>query len=206
MDHPDEAAEWPFPGLGRGIYRCLYIDPPWYYSGGKAGRPQHYPRMKDAELATLPVRDLVHPDGALLFMWVTSPKMEHALRLARAWGFRLSGRAFVWVKTHRRFDAGSPPLFLPRDGFHTGTGYTTRKNAEDVLLFKVGRRPPRRLRKDIPELIISPLREHSRKPDVTAERIETYCEGPRAELFARTRREGWDAWGNETSKFGREAA
>jgi N6-adenosine-specific RNA methylase IME4 len=36
-------------------------------------------------------------------------------------------------------------------------------------------------------------------------RIERLVGGPYLELFARSRRSGWDAWGNELDKF-REAA
>jgi hypothetical protein len=46
-------------------------------------------------------------------------------------------------------------------------------------------------------LIVSPRREHSRKPDEVYERIERLVDGPYLELFARQRRPGWDAWGRE---------
>ena len=55
--------------------------------------------------------------------------------------------------------------------------------------------------KDEPELIVAPLREHSRKPDEYHELCEAYSEGPHAELFSRCDRPGWQAWGNETGKF-----
>jgi N6-adenosine-specific RNA methylase IME4 len=42
--------------------------------------------------------------------------------------------------------------------FFTGMGYTTRKNAELCLLALRG--SPKRLRRDIHELIIAPRREH----------------------------------------------
>jgi MT-A70 len=39
---------------------------------------------------------------------------------------------------------------------------------------------------------------HSEKPDVFYDLIEAYFPNlPKLELFARRRREGWDAWGNE---------
>jgi N6-adenosine-specific RNA methylase IME4 len=78
-------------------------------------------------------------------------------------------------------------------------GFTTRKNAEDCLLFRTGR--PQRLARDVPEVIISPVREHSRKPEEAFARIERFCPGPRVELFAREHREGWDAWGEEAGLF-----
>ena len=40
--------------------------------------------------------------------------------------------------------------------------------------------------------------EHSRKPDEVQERIEAmYPNATKLEMFARRRREGWDAWGDE---------
>jgi N6-adenosine-specific RNA methylase IME4 len=49
-------------------------------------------------------------------------------------------------------------------------------------------------------LIVAPLREHSRKPDEMYDLIETTWPGPRLELFARYRRDGWLQWGNEELK------
>ena len=46
--------------------------------------------------------------------------------------------------------------------------------------------------------IISPVEKHSKKPDITREKIiELAGDLPRAELFARQKIPGWDAWGNE---------
>jgi site-specific DNA-methyltransferase (adenine-specific) len=48
------------------------------------------------------------------------------------------------------------------------------------------------------QFIISPLREHSRKPDEAREKIiELMGDIPRLEMFAREKKAGWDAWGNE---------
>ena len=38
---------------------------------------------------------------------------------------------------------------------------------------------------------------HSRKPAAFMEMVESVSPGPRLEMFARRRREGWSAWGNE---------
>ena len=50
---------------------------------------------------------------------------------------------------------------------------------------------------NVRKLIVSPRREHSRKPDEVYERIEALCEGPYLEMFARFARPGWDRWGTE---------
>jgi hypothetical protein len=67
---------------------------------------------------------------------------------------RYSGRAFVWVKT--KVSATAPTIHRERD-LHVGMGFTTRKNAEDCLIFRTGM--PTRLARDVHEVIISPRRE-----------------------------------------------
>lgn len=192
------------PPLPSGPFRAIVADPPWRFSGGTKGRPQHYPRMSDTEIAVLPVGALADPAGCWLFLWVTSPKLPAAFAIAAAWGFRYSARAFVWIKTHRRLDGAGPALFVHPGSLHRGTGYTTRKNAEDCLLFRRGR--PKRLARDVFEVIFAPPREHSRKPPEAAERIERFCEGPYLELFSRESRPGWSSWGTEAGKFDRRVA
>ena len=188
-----------FAGLAHNGYRCLLIDPPTRFVAGTKGRPQHYERMTDADIAALPVADLLHPEGAWIFLWVTSPKLYSPPGsrtqlgpddVPRAWGARYSGRAFVWVKT--KAAAAIPIIDCERD-LHVGMGFTTRKNAEDCLLFRTGM--PQRLARDVREVIVSPVRQHSRKPDEAIVRIERFCPGPRVELFARETREGWDHGG-----------
>jgi N6-adenosine-specific RNA methylase IME4 len=117
------------------------------------------------------------------------------------WGFRYSAIAFTWVKLKR-----DHVLTGERD-LHVGLGYTTRKNTELCLLARRG--SPKRRSTKVRELIVSPRREHSRKPDEIHERIEQYCAGPYVELFARSSRKGWRTWGAEATKFDeplREAA
>lgn len=196
-------ADGPFAGLQRHGYRVVLADPPWVFSGGTKGRPQHYARMTDRELMRLPVEDLAHPDGCWLFLWTTSPRLFLTDRIAEAWGFRYSGRGFVWIKTERSKETDTP-LFVFKDGLHTGHGYTTRKNAEDALIFRRG--APKRQCAAVHEIILAPIREHSRKPVEQYERIERFAEGPYVELFARQSRPGWDSWGLEKGKFDAEAA
>ncbi len=200
---------WPFGDLTPHHYRAAVIDPPWRFSAGAKGRPQHYPRMTDAEIAALPIAELAHPDGAFFFLWITSPIdgprfWQKIYPSWRAAGVRYSSRAFVWIKTHRVNARGGDALFFHKDSFHSGQGFTTRKNAEDCLLFRIGK--PKRLRKDIREPIFSPLREHSRKPDEAYERIEKFCAGPFADVFSRESRPNWDTFGNERTKFDEVAA
>lgn len=57
---------------------------------------------------------------------------------------------------------------------------------------------PKRISKKVFQLIISPLQEHSKKPEEARKRIvELMGDLPRIELFARQKYPGWDVWGDE---------
>jgi len=57
---------------------------------------------------------------------------------------------------------------------------------------------PKRIDRNIPQVIMSVRKKHSQKPVETYERIEKLLgDVPKIELFARSRRKGWDTWGNE---------
>jgi len=170
-------------------YSVILADPPWEYrvwSKKGAGRSaeNHYPTMNLADISALPVADLADTDCAL-FLWVTFPLLPDAFKVVEAWGMKYKSVAFVWAKTLRK-----------SDGWHIGMGHYTRANAEICLLATNG--SPKRVSKSVRQLIVSPVEEHSKKPDETRSRIvQLFGDIPRIELFARQRADGWDAWGNE---------
>ncbi len=92
------------------------------------------------------------------------------------------------------------PLLAERD-FFTGLGFWTRANPEPCLLATRGH--PKRSAGDVRKLLISPRREHSRKPDETYALIERLLPGPYLELFARRSQPGWDGFGNQEGLFDR---
>ena len=200
------SSEHAFFGLRRRYYRVAMIDPPWKFSGGTEGRPQHYKRMTDAEIAALPIAELAHPDGMFVFLWITSPIDGPRFwgKIAPVWekqGLRYSGRGFVWIKLAPE---ASDSVYIHRSFLSFGQGYTTRKNAEDALIFKVG--APKRRAADVPEIIIAARGRHSEKPDEAYARVEKFCAGPYADVFSRKRRANWDCSGDEVGKFNGEAA
>ena len=147
---------------------------------------KHYPTMGIDELCALPVPELAAKDCAL-FLWATFPQLPEALRLIRAWGFRYKTVAFVWLKRNRK----SPSWFY-------GMGYWTRSNAEICLLATKGK--PKRQSAGVHQLLISPIEQHSKKPDAAREKIVALMgDLPRIELFARASPPGWDVWGNEVA-------
>ena len=177
-------------------FSILYADPPWQFKRRSSfaqahsfksqptGRITPYPTMNTEAICALNVEALAEADCVLL-LWATYPMLPDALHVTSAWGFRFKTVAFTWVK-RTRSDLG----------FHFGMGYWTRANPELCLLATRGH--PRRHSAKVPNLIIAPVRDHSRKPDEVRERIITLCgDLPRAELFARETTPGWSTWGNE---------
>jgi N6-adenosine-specific RNA methylase IME4 len=202
-------SDWPFGDLGRSRYAAILADPPWHFRARTALQVGNWTSRRDAEkhyevmgvddIAKLPVKGLAAKD-AHLFLWTTGPCLRQAFEVIEAWGFRYSAVAFTWVKLKRSFDA-TQLRFLPtlESDLHVGLGLTTRKNTEFCLLGRRGN--AHRNAKDVREVILSPVREHSRKPAEAKRRIERYCDGPYLELFSRETSAGWDSWGLEAGKF-----
>ncbi|MEH6630186.1 MAG: MT-A70 family methyltransferase [Halopseudomonas aestusnigri] len=174
-------------------YGVIYADPPWTFKTfskkGEGKSPQaNYDCMSIKDICHLPVGNLAAKDCALL-MWCTWPMIFEAKTVAEAWGFKYSGLAWEWIK------------YNPDTGKYAfGGGYGTRKNLEPCLLFRRGK--PKALNRSTRDFIFAKRREHSRKPDEAYPLIENLFKGPYVELFARQQRPGWDAWGNQTDKFG----
>jgi N6-adenosine-specific RNA methylase IME4 len=168
--------------LVRRGYRAgaILVDPPLLQGQGNPharSAARHYPVLSADAIAALPVAALAAPDCAL-FLWALWPALPDALAMIEAWGFEYITNAFLWVK---QTPSG--------DKLWTGLGGWTRSNSEPCLLAVKGN--PKRLARDVHQVIMTPLREHSRKPDEIYDRIERLVAGPYLELFAREQRAGW---------------
>ena len=201
-------------GLEPGSFRAIAADPPWNFKsytaiqtqnpGSRRDVERHYGTMSLDDIKALPVRDLAHPDGCHLFLWATGPCLPQAFEVMAAWGFKYSSDVFVWCKLRKALVVEQLRLTASADSdFHVGLGLTSRKNVEYVLLGRRGN--CKRVAKNVRQLILSPVRQHSRKPDEFYTRVERYCAGPYAELFARQSRPGWSTWGAESTKFDQAA-
>lgn len=209
-DHPlDPAFEQPLPEI-EGGWGLIKADPPWKFRSWVANAnpdsdrsaERHYRTMSLDEIMALPVKQVAAKDAHLM-LWITMPFLAAGVHvpLMKAWGFKPSSSAFVWLKLKRKAGIQYELITLadlPRY-LHIGMGHTTRKNAEICLLGRRGN--AKRTAKDVLEPIISPVREHSRKPDEAYERAQRYAAGPYLELFSREERPGWTTWGNETGKL-----
>ncbi len=190
--------------VGQGVDVYL-VDPPWKFSSNSAAKPgrnamRHYPTMSLAEIEAIPIKPTL-AENAALFLWCPPAFIAIGahIPIMKAWGFKPSTVAFTWVK----LNASTPWNQKIRDAdIRVGTGLTTRKQAEQVLLGTRGKS----LRVDggVPEVILAPIRIHSQKPDEAIQRIERYV-GPgrkMVELFSRTNRDGWISLGDEAGRFG----
>jgi N6-adenosine-specific RNA methylase IME4 len=193
-----------------GPYQIIYCDPPWRFevwsgetavkarvnsNGTNVAAGHHYNTMSPQELSELPVAEWC-ADDCVLFIWICWPILPQALQLIEAWGFTYKTCAFSWMKAH----AGQIEMFRDDIDASMGMGYWTRANSEVCLLATRGK--PKRINAGVRQGIIEPRREHSRKPDCVPDRIVQLCgDLPRLEMFARTKRDGWDAYGNEVGKF-----
>lgn len=162
-----------------GPFPVLYVDPPWRYDFAEdKGRQieNHYPTMHLDDIKKL---DVPAAADAVLYLWVTSPKLAEGLDVLDAWGFAYV-TCMVWVKDK------------------IGMGYYARQQHE--LLLIAGRGEPPVPGTDVrPSSVVSaPRGKHSEKPERFYELIETmYPDHAKIELFARSEREGWASWGNE---------
>jgi N6-adenosine-specific RNA methylase IME4 len=169
-------------------YNIIYADPPWFekIQMGR-GKVKYYKTMKTRDICSLPIKDLAD-DNCILFIWVVNPMLQAGLDVIKAWGFEYKTVGFVWIKLNKQI----PSLFY-------GMGNWTRSNAEMCLIGTKG--SCKRISKSVHSVIISKLREHSRKPDEARKRIIQLCgDIPRIELFARQKIQGWDTWGNQVPK------
>ena len=176
-----------YEGLPPGPYEVVYADPPWDYKGqlqhagpGSAdtgGAIRHYPTIALAGLKRLEVASIA-ADDSLLFLWSTSPHLDQAIKLGKAWGFEWATVAFVWDKVR------------------VNPGHYTLSQCELCLVFKRGRIPSPRGARNVRQLVRSRRGPHSAKPSEVRERIEAmFPRQRRIELFARTEAPGWDSWG-----------
>lgn len=167
-------------------FDLLLIDPPWdYQNDGEtttANPKRHYPTLTQAELTSLPVKELSERD-ALVFLWATSYHLEDALALLQTWGFAYN-TSFVWVKPHHVVGGG---IFKMSHEFLI-VGKRGRGLGKPAKLFSSWLEQPR-------------AKVHSTKPLAFQSMLQTmFPNATKVELFARAQRGGWTAWGNQKQK------
>ena len=185
--------------LPQGHYRVLVVDPPW--NQGKTGlrsvRPNQttvldYPTLSKQELMELPVPDWANQDSAFLWLWATNSKDEDskepvlamALDLMEHWQFKYY-TTVTWLKGTGPCPFG--PYQITTE--HVLFGYRGKATFNRQQLGKLQTH------------FYAHPGIHSSKPNVFYRDIAKYFDGPRLDVFARQRREGFDGWGNEYGKL-----
>ena len=175
-------------------YDIIYADPAWNYDNQMSvgntwdkynGVKNHYNTLSMTEIKNLPVADIVNTD-CLLFLWVISPDLDECIGVGKAWGFKFSTVGFVWDKQRE----------LPSN--------YTMSQCELCLIFKRGKIPKPRGKRNIRQFLSCKKGAHSVKPLEIKHRItEMFPTQSKIELFARplpllaSQDDGWDYWGNE---------
>ncbi len=175
---------------GTVTYQTILIDPPWNETGGgriKRGADRHYPLLKTPDIPRV-IREsgvFTPADNCHLYLWVTNNFLQHGLWVMGQLGFR-----YVTVLTWAKGEAVKDEIVPGR----IGLGQYFRGLTEQLLFGVRGTLPAIEKGKT---LIVAPRGRHSQKPVAAYEMIERVSPAPRLEMFARSRRDGWDAWGNE---------
>lgn len=180
----------PIPSVDGG-FKTVLADPPWRFANrtGKVA-PEHrrldrYGTMELNEIKSLPVGAATAKD-AHLYLWVPNALLLEGIEVLQAWGFRYVSN-IIWAK--RRKDGGP-------DG--RGVGFYFRNVTEPILFGVKGSMRTLAPARSTVNMLETRKREHSRKPDEQYDLIESCSPGPYLEMFARYKREGWSAWGNES--------
>ena len=177
------------PPLPTGPFRVLVVDPPWSYEKRSQNASQRgrtpYPPMTVEEISAMPVGEMAHPDGAVLWLWVTNAHLLEVddqcrstpHRILAAWGF-------------------TPKTMLTWRKDRLGTGDWLRGKTEHCILAVRGR-PTVTLSNQTTDLGAPHPKDHSAKPEEFYELVEELCPGSKIEVFSRTNRPGWTTYGDE---------
>jgi mRNA (2'-O-methyladenosine-N6-)-methyltransferase len=155
-------------------------DPPW-----DIHMELPYGTMKDDEMLAMPVAEL-QTDGVML-LWVTGRAMELGRDCLDKWGYDCVGEV-LWIKTNQL-------QRLIRTG---RTGHWLNHSKEHCLVGVKGK-PDLNHNIDC-DVIVSEVRETSRKPDEIYNMLERLSPGTRKlEIFGRPHntRPGWITLGNQ---------
>lgn len=166
--------------LPKGTFNVILADPPWRYKFSETESraiENQYPTMELEEIKSLKIPSA---DDSVLFLWATAPKLEEAIQVLNAWGFKYRTCA-VWDKEV------------------IGMGYWFRNQHELLLVGVKGEFAPPIPENRISSVIREKRDKHSKKPSLIYEMLENmFPQGRFLELFAReNKRPKWAVWGNQ---------
>ena len=183
-------------------YKVIYADPPWKVKAGRQlngykvrdgtqlfvsksnnSRDTTFPYMSIEEIRNLNVSRIA-ANNSHLYMWVINKYLPEAFYIIKSWGFNYS-TTITWAKNRMGGGLGGTFRITSEYLIFARKGNLKALKTNDSTWFNV----KRQYENGAPK--------HSKKPDFFYELIEKTSPGPRIELFARQKREGWDVWGNE---------
>ena len=175
-------------------YSLIYADPPWKQSkGGKknvrensSGKPLDYSVLSLQEIENILNQvTQITTENSIMFLWTIDKYLFEAQQIGERLGYKLHAR-MIWDKV-----TGIPAAFTVRYG-HEYLLYMYRGKLTPVAKDERGK---------IHTVFREQVKKHSQKPEIAYQIIERlYPESTKLELFARNKRDGWDAWGNEVDK------
>lgn len=175
-------------------YEIIYADFPWPYTAFGTARLS-YQQMTESEIAAFDWSPYL-AKRAVVFSWVTGPRLDMALRCAEHWrqrhGLHYQGIAYIWVKTTLagipiKASGPRPRLVKPLDELILAFSTTPNERTFPLLT-----------ESQVQHVFAPKQRLHSRKPAIFRELIvELLGERPRIELFARETAVGWANHGLE---------
>jgi len=167
-------------------WELVYVNPPWDYKNnlleGQVMTGNDKPKMSIVQLCNLDIKDKIEKN-AVLFLWVTSPKLEQAFKIIKAWGFEYK-TSFVWDKVK-----------------HNWGHYNSVRH--EFLLICIKGSFPKKNEKLHDSVITINANEHIGKPEYFRELIEKmYPYSNKVELFTRCDKDmkrelearGWTLW------------
>ena len=169
-------------------YKIIYADLPLQYDdkalAGNRGASCKYDTMNTQDLCKMPIQSITD-DDCFLFCWATWPMIEDVIQVIKAWGFTYKSLGFIWIKTNQN------------GTFFQGMGNAVRSNTEPCLYATKGK--PQVISHSVSQIVKTVYNGiHSKKPDIVRHKILELCGNlPRIELFARTRVQNWDTYGND---------
>lgn len=174
-------------------YDVILMDPPWKYDESERTSFNQaaptYPLMDLNQICSLPI-DKISKEDSLLWLWTTKDFRCEATAMMETWGFEFKTE-YVWVKQNYE------------GNLQIGTGHYNRLCHEILYLGIKGKHRPINANNE-PSVIFGIRRDHSQKPEESYRLIDrNSAKGwTKLELFARVKRQGWDAWGNEIPQYG----
>lgn len=160
------------------------MDPPWEQTktGLRKVRPNQtrempYKTMKTDQIMQFDINKFADKD-CHIYLWATNKSLREAFDVLNVWGFRFHC-ILVWNKP-----TGVTPYSFQFVNEFVLFGYRGK--------FKVNKM-------GIPTSFYASVRRHSEKPDALYYIAEQVSDKPRIDIFARKKRQGWTAWGDEVN-------